>query len=207
MGLFLDQVFVVQMKNIIMDGVFSTKWGNYVARSVESMVLRCMAGTAYGPGKNDKTEKTDKSDNMPSAEAMWSLQCRLSGNFLNDAAQWVCMDFVIRHYPANAEFQVPASALQFDQVLNRFVTELARSDLIRDKKLWTMLPQARLDEICKRLLSCMKRTLTKHVRLCPTDTSVPQTVDTPDLDSDVRVVELSANECIGFQNVIPGSDN
>jgi hypothetical protein len=120
---------------------------------------------------------------------MWNMQCRLSGQFLNDAAQWVCMDFLIRHYPPSAQFQVPASALRFDQVLQRFVEELTRSDLIRDKKLWTMMPQARLTEICTRLQSCMKRVLTKHVRL-QKDPSNDAESDAPEQDGDVRVVEL-----------------
>lgn len=158
-----------------MDGVFSTQWGNYVARSVESMVLRCL-GTQPGA----------------SAEAMWDMQCRLSGQFLNDAAQWVCMDFLIRHYPAHAQFQVPASSLRFDLVLQRFVADLARSELVRDKKLWTMMPQARMTEICTRLQACMKRVLTKHVRL-QQDASEHEEHDALE-DSDVRVVELEGED-------------
>lgn len=166
-----------------MDGVFSTQWGSYVARSVESMVLRCL-GTMQG--------------DVPSSEAMWNLQCRLSGQFLNDAAQWLCMDFIIRHYPASAQFQVPASTLRFDQVLQRFVADLSASPLIRDKKLWTMLPQARLDEVCKRLQASMKHVLTRHVRLQPTEVSEGEDAPEPS-NTDVRVVELDSADVCNMQ--------
>lgn len=188
-----------------MDGVFSTKWGNYVARSVDSMVLRCMSNPQFEKSQDSKPgkecEKESGTPIFPSADAMWALQCRLSGSFLNDAAQWTCMDFVIRHYPANAEFQVPASSLRFDQVLQRFIAELSRSDLVLDKKFWTMMPQARLEEICRRLQSCMKRILTKHVRMQNTQAEQSSSDDdAPAVDlKDVRVVELEAGECVGIQ--------